>query len=163
MLARAYYYKKFLDRATESCETAIELNPNDPDTFILYGAILSHKGEHEKALEQLDHAFSLNSNLGQWHRGAYTVVHFNARRYEQATRAWRQIDNAPIIFYRYGAAAYAMEGNIEKARHLAAKYVERYPDFDFEEHIKRMPFKYPEDSEHYAEGLRRAGFVEMVT
>ena len=163
VLARAYYYKKFLDRATESCETAIELNPNDPDTFILYGAILSHKGEHEKALEQADHAFSLNPNLGQWHRGAYTVIHFNARRYEEATRAWRQIDNAPIIFYRYGAAAYAMEGNIEKARLLATKYIERYPEFDFEEHVKRMPFKHSEDSEHYAEGLRRAGFAELVT
>ncbi|MGR8947001.1 MAG: adenylate/guanylate cyclase domain-containing protein [Gammaproteobacteria bacterium] len=162
VLARAYYYKKFLDRASESCVTAIELNPNDPDTFVLYGAILSHKGEYEKALEQVDHAFSLNANLGQWQRGIYTLVHFNGRHYKEATQAWQQIDNPQQFFYRWAAAAYAMDGNIEKANFYAQKYLERYPNFDFDEHVKRMPFTHNEDLEHYAEGLRRAGFIQMV-
>ena len=163
VLARAYYYKKFIDRALESCETAIELNPNDPDTFVLHGAILSHKGEHEKALEQVDHAFSLNANLGQWHRAIYAMIYFNMRDYEKAIQAWRQVDNAPPLFYRYGAASFAMAGDLDKARYLAERYLERYPNFDFDEHVRRMPFSHSEDSEHYAEGLRRAGFVELVT
>lgn len=163
VLARAYYYKKFIERSIESCQTAIELNPNDPDTFVLYGAILSHKGDNEKALEQVDHAFSLNPNLGQWHRAIYTVIYYNSRDYEQAIQAWLQVDNAPPLFYRYAAASFAMAGNLDKARYLAERYLERYPNFEFEEHIRRMPFSRPEDAEHYAEGLRRAGFVELVT
>ena len=163
VLARAYYYKKFIDRALESCETAIELNPNDPDTFILYGVILSHNGQNEKGLEQLEHAFSLNPNLGQWHRAVYTVIYFNMRDYERAIQAWRQVDNAPPLFYRYAAASFAMAGDIDKARYLAEKYLERYPSFEYHDHVNRMPFANSEDAEHYAQGLKRAGFVELVT
>ncbi|MEM7466316.1 MAG: adenylate/guanylate cyclase domain-containing protein [Pseudomonadota bacterium] len=163
VLARAYYYKKFLDRAAESCETAISLNPNDPDTFIFYGAVLSHKAEHDKALEQMAHAFSLNPNLGQWHRGVYTVIYFNARRYDDAITAWRAVDDPAIMFYRWAAATFAMTGNLDKARYYSERYLERHPQFDFDEHVRRMPFKLKEDAEHYAEALRRAGFAEMVT
>lgn len=161
-LARAYYYKKMLGRALDSCSTAIELNPNDPDTFVFAGAIWSHKGETEKAIAQVDHAFSLNPNLGPWQPGMYVIIYFNARRYDDAIRAWQQIDNAPIFFYRWSAAAYAMQGELDKAKRLAEKYLERYPKFDFDEHIARMPFSLAEDSEHYAEGLKKAGFVELV-
>lgn len=162
VLSRVYYYKKMLDRAIESCETAIELNPNDPDTFVFFAAILSHNGEHERALAQADHAFSLNPNLGQWHRGVYTVIHFNSRRYVDAIRAWRQMDDSPTVFYRWAAAAYAMNGDLEQARGITEKYLARYPQFDFEEHVSRMPFRLADDREHYARGLSKAGFVEMV-
>ena len=164
-LSRVYYFKQMLDRATESCQRAIELNPNDPDTYTFYGVILSHKGEFEKAEEQVNFGMALNPNLGEWNKGVYgvhTIIHYNARRYDEAMAAWRHMDNPPPLFYRWGAAAYAMSGNEAKARRLAEHYLDRYPDFDFEEHIRRMPFSHEEDREHYAEGLTKAGFAKVA-
>lgn len=164
-LSRVYYFKKMLDRATESCERAIELNPNDPDAYSFYGVILSHQGEFEKAEEQINHGLALNPNLGQWNKGLYgvhTIIYYNARRYDDAVSAWRQMDNPPPLFFRWGAAAYAMNGNQEKAQLLAEKYLTLYPEFDFEEHIRRMPFAHDEDRDHYAEGLTKAGFSKVT-
>ncbi len=164
-LSRVYYYKKMLDRACESCERAIELNPNDPDAYSFYGVILSHQGKSEKAEEQISRGLALNPNLGQWNKGLYgvhTIIYYNARRYDDAVTAWRQMDNPPPLFFRWGAAAYAMSGNEKKAQHLAEQYLTRYPDFDFEEHIRRMPFAQVEDRDHYAEGLTKAGFAKVA-
>jgi len=72
------------------------------------------------------------------------------------------MDNPPPLFFRWGAAAYAMSGNETKAQHLAEEYLTRYPDFDFEEHIRRMPFAHAEDRDHYAEGLTKAGFAKVA-
>ena len=165
VLARVFYYKKMIDRASESCQRAIELNPNDPDAFTFYAAILSHQGKFEQAEEQIARAIAMNPNLGEWNRGVYgvhAVIYYNARRYEDSIAAWQQMDNPPFLFYRWAAAAYAMHGNAEKARHLADKYLARYPKFDFEEHIRRMPYSHAEDREHYAEGLTKAGFARVL-
>jgi adenylate cyclase len=156
-LGLVYFYSKKLRRALEAYEKGIELNPNDPDGYVFLATALSHNGAPEQALKRLDHAFGLNSDLAQWHQSSYIVAYFNARRYEDAVAVWEKLDQPPVYFYRWIAAAFAHLGREDEAQETARKYLETYPNFDITEHLSRMPFRLEEDLAHYAEGLKLAG------
>jgi adenylate cyclase len=156
-LGLVYFYSKKLRRALEAYEKSIELNPNDPDGYMFLATALSHNGAPEQALKRLDHAFGLNSDLAQWHQSIYIVAYFNARRYEDAVAVWERLDQPPVYFFRWIAAAFAHLGREDEAQAIARKYLETYPDFDLAEHLSRMPFRLEEDLAHYAEGLKLAG------
>jgi len=156
-LGQVYFFSKKLGRALEAYEKGIELNPNDPDGYVFLATALSHNGASEQALERLDQAFGLNPNLAQWHHSIYIVAYFNARRYEDAVAVWEKLDKPPVYFYRWIAAAFAHLGREDEAQEAARKYLDTYPNFDFTEHLSRMPFRLEEDLAHYAEGLKLAG------
>ncbi|TDJ70166.1 MAG: adenylate/guanylate cyclase domain-containing protein [Proteobacteria bacterium] len=156
-LGQVYFYKKMLNRALENFEKGIELNPNDPDGYVFLATALSHNGAPEEALERLEHAFALNPNLAQWHRSIYIVAYFNARRYDDAIAVWNKLDEPPVYFLRWIAATFAHLGRSDEALENARKYMARYPNFNLDEHLSRMPFRHTEDLDHYAAGLTRAG------
>ncbi len=156
-LGQVYFYRKQLNRALEALEKGIDLNPNDPDGYVFLATVLSHNGASEQALERLDQAFALNPNLKQWHRSIYIVAYFNARRYTDGLAVWEKLDDPPVYFRRWMAATFAHLGCDEDARKMAGGYLERYPDFDLSDHLSRMPFRQPEDLEHYGQGLKLAG------
>ena len=162
-LGLVYFYSKKLRRALEAYEKGIELNPNDPDGYVFLATALSHNGAAEQALERLDQAFGLNSNLAQWHHSIYIVAYFNTRRYDDAVAVWEKLHNPPKYFYRWIAASFAHLGRIDEAQMMVRKYLESYPDFDLAEHLTRMPFRRDEDLAHYAEGLKLAGLGHEIT
>ena len=124
--------------------------------------MLSHSGAPVEALERLDHAFGLSPNLAQWHRSIYIVANFNARRYDEAVAMWEKLNEPPIYFYRWIATTYAHMGCIEEARKVGAKYFQAYPNFNFTDHLLRMPFRHEEDRAHYRDGLAKAGIGHIV-
>ncbi len=155
-LGQVHFYRKELTRALEAIEKGIELNPNDPDGYVFLATVLSHNGAPDEALARLDQAFALSPNLTAWHRSVYIVAYFNARRYEDAVAVWEKLDDPPTYFYRWIAATFAHLGRDEEACAAARRYLKVYPNFDLADHLRRMPFRLPEDLAHYAEGLKRA-------
>jgi hypothetical protein len=67
--------------------------------------------------------------------------------------------NNPSEGSRILAASYGQLGRIEEARMYARKTLEAHPDFSLDQWKKMMPDKYAEDSEHFVEGLRKAGLT----
>ena len=55
------------------------------------------------------------------------------------------------------AASYAYLGDMEKARFEAGKVMEAFPNFSLDHWIKVLPDKDSAETEHFVEGLRRAG------
>ena len=156
-LGQVYFYRKNLKRALEALEKGIELNPDDADGYVFLATTLSHSGASLDAVDRLDQAFSLNPNLRQWHRSFYIVAYFNAKRYADAIAVWDKLDDSPVYFCRWIAAAFAHVGRENEAQATAQLYLKTYPDFNLGDHLSRMPFQHPEDLEHYAAGLRLAG------
>ena len=162
-LGQVYYFRKDLKRAIEAHEKAIELNPNDPDGHIFLAISLSVHGEACRAIELLDQAVAMNPNLNRFCHYVYIVAYFNARRYAEAAAIMETLDTTFASHFRWMGATYAHLGHDDAARSMATRYLERYPDFDLVDHLSRVPFTRDEDREHYAEGLRRAGFGEILT
>ena len=156
-LGQVHFFRKNLSKAIESFERAVELNRNDSDAYAFLSQAFCLNGQAEKAIELLDHAFSLNAYLGQWHKTQYVVAYFNARRYQDAYDSSETLEGKNASFQRWIAANYAYLDREEEAFAAAQKYLESYPRFDLQEHLSRIPYAKQEDCEHYGNGLRMAG------
>jgi adenylate cyclase len=161
-LGQVYFFRKDLEKAIECFQFALELNVNDSDCYTFLAQALSLNGENEKALELLDHAFEINPYLGEWPRALYIVANFNARRYADGLVTIEKLHSPAISNYRWIAATYAALGRSADADAAAEKYFETYPDFDFADHVARVPFTHDADREHYAAALRAAGFEREI-
>lgn len=151
-------YQKNHDASISAYQRALQLNPNDADVMADLGDTYSHAGRAAEAVELLKKAMHLNPfypdeylwNLG----GAYYIL----KDYEEAVRVIRQMNN-PSEGSRILAASYAQLGRLEEARHHAQKTLEAHPDFSLEQWKSMMPDKFAHDSEHFVEGLRKAGLT----
>lgn len=156
-LGQVHFFRKNLSKSIESFERAIELNRNDSDAYAFLSQAFCLNGQSEKAIELLDHAFELNSYLGQWHKTQYVVAYFNARRYQDANDISETLESKNASYQRWIAANFAYLDREEEAQAAAQKYLESYPKFDLAEHLSRIPYAKKEDCAHYGNGLRMAG------
>lgn len=151
-------YQKHHDASINAYQRALQLNPNDADVIADLGDTYAHAGRAAEAIELLKKAMHLNPfypdeylwNLG----GAY----YTLKEYEEAIRVVNQMNN-PSEGSRILAASYGQLGRLEDARMHARKTLEAHPGFSLESWKTMMPDKFAQDSEHFVEGLRKAGLT----
>lgn len=80
-----------------------------------------------------------------------------AGRYEKALAMITRLSSDEPAS-QLAAACHAMVDRREDAGHLVARTMESIPHFDVAGRLQMAPLKRREDFDHYAEGLRRAGF-----
>ncbi len=132
------------------------MNPNDADVISDLGDTYAHAGRSAEAVDLIEKAKRLNPfypdeylwNLG----GAY----YTLKEYQQAINAIRQMNN-PTEGSRILAASYAQLGKLKEARAYAQNTLQAHPDFSLDNWAAMMPDKFASDSEHFVEGLRKAG------
>jgi adenylate cyclase len=148
------------DEALEALETAIALNPNDADGYAFLSRALTFAGRTDQAIELIEKAQRLNPSAPRWYAWNLGMALYLARRHDEAVNAFRK--GAPLgdVGYRWLAAAYGQLGREQEAKAAAAEYLTLTPDFSISRHLELLPFQRPEDREHYAEGLRKAGLPE---
>ena len=149
-------YRKEHDASLSSFETALQLNPNDTDIMSNMADALAHSGKSEKAIELLRRALTLNPFYPDqylWYLGG---AYFNLKRYQDVVDTVNRM-HSPTEGRRLLAASYAYLGDMEKARFEASKVLEAFPNFSLDHWIKVLPDKDSEETEHFVEGLRRAG------
>ncbi len=155
-LGFVYLYRKEHDLAINAYKRALVLNPNDADVMSEMGDALVHAGESEEAIELLSKAMLLNPFYPDqylWHlSGAYYYL----KRYDEAIETLLRMNN-PAEGRRSLAASYAMLGREKEAREQAAKVLTAHPDFSIDNWRRILPNRYPEDTEHFIEGLKKAG------
>ena len=100
-LGQVHFFRKDLTKAIESFERAVELNRNDSDAYAFLSQAFCLNGQSEKAIELLDHAFALNSYLGQWHKTQYVVAYFNSRRYQDAYNISETLETKHASYQRW--------------------------------------------------------------
>ena len=149
-----------LDKAVNAFNRGIELNPNDADGYAFLAFVNCYLGEPEKAIELIEHSLQLNASSATWRRTFFVIAYFVARRYEEAVDAMYRLESPPYFIYRWFAAALAHLGRTEEAWTAFEEYLQHNPGFSLAKHLKTLRFRKPEDAEHYAEGLRRAGAPE---
>ena len=151
-------YQKHHEASINSYQRALQLNPNDAEVIADLADTYAHSGRSEEAIELIKKAMHLNPfypdeylwNLG----GAY----YNLKQYQDAIDAVEQMNN-PTEGSRILAASYAQLGQLDLARGYAQKILSAHPDFSLAQWSKMLPDKYPDETTHFIEGLRKAGLT----
>jgi hypothetical protein len=89
-----------------------------------------------------------------WHLGG---AYYNLRRYEDVIASVNKMNN-PTEGQRMLAASYAQMGNTDMARNIAEKHRAAHPNFSLDRWSKVLPDRLEDDTQHFVEGLRKAGF-----
>lgn len=168
-LSLAGHVRGFLDRKPREAlalhERALAINPNLALAWCLSGLTHCYIGELDEAIRRIDQAKVLSpyDPHGFFFDMALIMAHLLRREHELAVEVGRRaVELNPIFSSSYKgllAALGHLRGEAE-ARAVRARLLELEPGFTVAEAVRRSPLTRPEDLDHYADGLRRAGLPE---
>ena len=167
-LGWAYLYNREYDKAEASYNRARELNPNDAEVLAEMSNFLVYIGQPKRAIDQLKEAIRLNPFHEDWY------VEYLGWAYEDAGMPQEAIETLePVLdvqnpnedqlwFLPTLAAAYAHPavGRMDDAHKVVATILSLEPDFSIADVVSRLPYKTKEQSDRYANALRRAGLPD---
>lgn len=147
--------------ARKHAERAVSLNPNDPFVIYVLGCALSYTGEPEQALECFARSERLEPYAPDDQRlDTLCDCYYMLRNYAKVIEIHEVYQNVPAFLYLGLAAAYAQDGQLEKAALAVESYRQlRPPGHDLKTHITywmRMCLR-QSDRDHWLEGFRKAG------
>ncbi len=155
-LGFVYLYRKEHDLCINAYEKAIRLNPNDADVMADMADALAHSGRSDEAIELLSRAMRLNPYYPDLYLWNLAGAQYNLKQYDEAIQAVLKMNN-PTEGRRLLTASYAQLGDMEHARQHATKLLEAHPTFSADHWRHILPDKFPEETEHFVEGLKKAG------
>lgn len=155
-LGFAELYRKQREAAIAAYEEASELNPNDADIMVEKADALTYAGEPQRAIAFIERAMARNPFHPDWYLWVLADARFTLGDYKGTLEALARMRD-PSQAHRMAAAAWALLGQMEKAR-LHAYAVKRVqPGFSLDHWRQVPPYRDPEPLERFVEGLRLAG------
>ncbi len=158
LLGEVHAHQYRYDLAITELERAVELNPNDWESYGSRGIVLLWLGRHDEAIRSLQTASRFDPALTRGKFMALGLAHYFRRQYDEAIRALELgLVRYPDTEYIRAAlaAAYAQSGRSEEAAREAAAVMRLSPFFEVESFGDLL--RNPADRAHLAEGLRKAG------
>jgi DNA-binding SARP family transcriptional activator/cytochrome c-type biogenesis protein CcmH/NrfG/TolB-like protein len=133
------------------------LNPQHADLLADYANALTHCGDAQSGLRKIECAMQLNPLSPDHYYWTAGSAKFLLEDYAKAVdHLSRMQDQSPA--YRLLAACWAMAGDNRKANDYARKAMDIYPDFRIENWLSIVPLRNLQQRQHYAAGLKLAGF-----
>lgn len=169
VLGRIHLFRRDFDRAEMHVDRSFELNPNDADCLVQLASCRAFLGDPELAIELMEKALRLNPYHDSWYYAYGAMPHFILRDYEKALEmASRSAPDLMVDLPAFKAAACAWLGRADEAAgHLQTfrevftekiSFGRRVGDDEMLKWVVDVnPYRDVEQSEHLAEGLRRAG------
>lgn len=169
MLALAELYGRRYDTARGELEAALALNPNDADVLAHASFAMALIGEPDRGVDAARRALRLAPHRPDWYAGMAGIALFSARRYQEA------IDTmacAPEAFCNTPAFIAACHAHLGQPRRGAGHRETVYRHYRYQmarglfpsgyaciDWLTALdPYRNADDAEHYADGLRKAGF-----
>ncbi|MBV8613620.1 MAG: hypothetical protein JOY66_07570 [Acetobacteraceae bacterium] len=168
-LTLAGHVRGYLDRkpleARALHERALAINPNLALAWCLSGLAHCYLGDHDEAIRRIGQAQALSpyDPHGFFFDMALTLPHLLRHEHARAAEIGRRAVELNPIFsssHKLYLAALGHLGLEHEAGALRAKLLELEPGFTVQGALRRAPMVRPQDREHYAAGLRRAGLPE---
>ena len=159
VLGIAHFYRRDRASALKEYQTALELQPDQPDVLVYFAELLVCDGRPLDAIDWLRKAMRLNPH----HPPIYTwwlgFAQYAARQYEETIVTLRQMPRLGEA-RRILAASLAQLGRTEEARAEAQEFLKVDPDFSARYWVSTQPFQYEADQQHFIEGYVKAGLPE---
>ncbi|HKF60164.1 MAG TPA: adenylate/guanylate cyclase domain-containing protein [Dongiaceae bacterium] len=139
---------------------SVTLNPNDAQAAFVHAHWLTRVGRTEEALREFDRALRLDPFMPNIYWEGRAIAFLQARRHQEVIESTNRMNKLGAVNHCYLAAAYAHLGKLEEARSHAAEARRLLPNYT--ERWVRLgePFQNLADTEHFIEGLRKAGLQE---
>jgi adenylate cyclase len=151
-------YQKNHEASINAYQRALQLNPNDAEVMSDLADTYAHSGRSDEAVELLRKAMHLNPFYPDEYLWILGGAYYNLKQYQDAINVVEQMNN-PTEGSRILAASHAQLGQLGLARGYARKTLSAHPDFSLEQWSKMLPDKYPAETAHIIEGLRKAGLT----
>jgi DNA-binding SARP family transcriptional activator len=154
----ANLYLRRHDESLQDFSQAVALNPHDADILEGYADSLAHSGDPKQGLNLFNRAIELNPIPPDEYAWTLGSIYYQLGDYRAALQALRPVEDSPATA-RLLAACTAQLGELELARHYSKVVKSVYPDFQAERVRAIVPNRNPEDTEHFIDGLKRAGLT----
>jgi len=154
-LALAHFYRREMQAFRTAADRAIALNPMEGSTLAHLGSYFACAGEWERGCELVERALQLNPNHPGWFWFPLSWNAYRKRDYHGALSYALKI-NLPNFIWSHSilAATYGQLGELEAAAKELKELIRLNPHFA--QMLGGMILE-PEFSEHFNEGLRKAG------
>jgi tetratricopeptide (TPR) repeat protein len=143
-------------------QRALDLNPNDANAFVAMGIFLIQAGKPDEAIDHIIRAMRLNPYYPARYPWKLGVAYYTAKRYSEAVTPLKEAINLSPKFmmpHRALAATYAQLGRVDEARAMVEQILAEEPHASLRKE-NWGNYKYPEDLEHWLDGMRKAGLPE---
>jgi len=160
VLAYLLAYERSFDEADTEFAKAIELDPNEADTFAALSDIAVLAGRVEDGLDYIGKAFRLNPFPASWYYLALGQAQYAHRDYDAAVETLRGDATYRTSSRRFLAASLAQLGRVEEARAEAELFLVGNPHFTTRHWAATEPFRDAATLEHFLDGYRKAGLPE---
>lgn len=151
-------YERNFDDSDAQFQRAIELEPNEADTWAALSDIAVLAGRIGDGLEHIHKAFRLNPFPASWYYLSLGQAQYAARDYEAAIATLRRDETYRTSSRRFLAASLAQLGRLDEASAEVELFLVGNPQFSIRHWAQHEPFRDAATREHFVEGFRKAGF-----
>ena len=160
ILAYLLAYERSFAEADAEFAKAIELDPNEADTWAALSDIAVLAGRIDEGLEHIRKAFRLNPFPASWYYLTLGQAQYAAGEYEAAVETLRRDETYRTSSRRFLAASLAQLGRLDEARAEAELFLVGNPHFTTRHWAMTEPFRDAATLEHFVDGYRKAGLPE---
>jgi TolB-like protein len=157
VLAYLLAYERDFAEADAQFAKAIELDPNEADTFAALSDITVLAGRIDEGLEHARKAFRLNPFPASWYYLALGQAQYAAGQYEAAVETLRRDETYRTSSRRFLAASLAQLGRLDEARAETELFLVANPGFSTRHWAATEPFRDAATLDHFVDGYRKAG------
>jgi tetratricopeptide (TPR) repeat protein len=150
-------YMGKIDDSLEALHNAETLSPHYADVICSHSDSLTHGANPKMALDKVSSALDLNPLAPDYYYWTAAGASYLLGQYADALAYLDKMSDAGPAS-RLAAVCWAMMGNSAKAKACRLRAMRDNPNFDLETWLSMIPFKEKWQTEHYREGLLRAGF-----
>ncbi|NYJ09419.1 TolB-like protein [Rhizobium leguminosarum] len=160
VLAYLFAYERDFAEADAAFAKAIELDPNEADTFAALSDITVLAGRVGEGLEHIRKAFRLNPFPASWYYLTLGQAQYAAGQYAAAVETLRRDETYRTSSRRFLAASLAQLGRLDEARAETDLFLVANPHFSIRHWAATEPFRDARTLEHFVDGYRKAGLPE---
>jgi TolB-like protein len=160
ILAYLLAYERHFTDADAEFARAIELDPNEADTFAALSDIAVLAGRIEEGLDHIAKAFRLNPYPASWYYLTLGQAQYAARDYKAAVETLRRDETYSTSSRRFLAASLAQLGRLDDAHAEVDLFLVGNPHFTTRHWATTEPFRDAATLEHFVDGFRKAGLPE---
>ena len=153
----ARLYRGNIDGSLEALSNAEDLSPHYADVICSHADSLTHGANPKAALAKVAMALDLNPLAPDYYYWTAAGASYFLGEYTEAL-AYLDRMREPGPASRLAAASWAMLGDAAKAKTYRLRALRDNPNFDLEAWLSMIPNKEKWQTEHYREGLLKAGF-----
>jgi TolB-like protein len=163
LLAQVHHLRGEFDLCLQHVQRAVELNPSNQWNVADMGMMLNYLGEAEQALAWFDRALRVDPYFDPpWYWREYGQAFLLLHRHEEAVAMFSRLNDRHYRHLALKAAAHALLGNAEAARHAAAECLAVRPGFSIAHFFAKTPFRRQADADYLAAAMRLAGLPERA-